>query len=271
MRYIIDNDLHIHSKASLCSKDPEQTPERILQYAKDNNLKTICLTDHFWDEAIPCDNPVLQIENYRHNSQMLPLPQAEGIRFLFGCETEIRHDLTLGLAKEHYDLFDFIVIPTTHYHNGFTFTAEELATPKKRAIAWVSKLDAVLNMDLPFHKVGIAHLTCGTNYKDVAGNFADITTFVPDEDMTRIFTKAASLGVGIELNAESLGFACDGSSFTDEQFEIELRPYRKALECGCKFYCGSDAHHPKMLLEAKEILERAIDRLGLTEEDKFII
>ena len=50
MRYIWDNDMHIHSNLSLCSRDPLQTPERILQYAKDNNLKTIVLTDHCWDE-----------------------------------------------------------------------------------------------------------------------------------------------------------------------------------------------------------------------------
>ena len=31
MRYIFDNDLHIHSKISLCSGVPEQTAERMLQ------------------------------------------------------------------------------------------------------------------------------------------------------------------------------------------------------------------------------------------------
>ena len=38
MKYIYDHDLHIHSKISACSNDPEQTCERILQYAKENNL-----------------------------------------------------------------------------------------------------------------------------------------------------------------------------------------------------------------------------------------
>ncbi len=51
MRYAVDHDMHIHSGISVCSKDPEQTPGRILKYAVDNNLKTIVLTDHFWDEA----------------------------------------------------------------------------------------------------------------------------------------------------------------------------------------------------------------------------
>lgn len=53
MRYIVDHDLHIHSNLSTCSRCPEQTPERIAQYAVDMGLKTICITDHFWDEKVP--------------------------------------------------------------------------------------------------------------------------------------------------------------------------------------------------------------------------
>lgn len=34
MRYIYNHDLHIHSQLSLCSSDPEQNNERIVQYAK---------------------------------------------------------------------------------------------------------------------------------------------------------------------------------------------------------------------------------------------
>ena len=45
--------------------------------------------------------------------------------------------------------------------------------------------------------------------------------------------------------------------------------YKIAKECGCKFYCASDAHHPDALDNAKEIIEKVIDHLGLTEDDKF--
>ena len=38
MKFQIDHDYHIHSKLSSCSRDPEQTNERILQYAKENGL-----------------------------------------------------------------------------------------------------------------------------------------------------------------------------------------------------------------------------------------
>ena len=58
---------------------------------------------------------------------------------------------------------------------------------------------------------------------------------------------------------------------TDAETDIVLRPFRIAREVGCRFYMGSDAHHPKALDEAKAIFERAIDRLELSEEDKFIL
>ena len=38
MKFICDHDIHIHSKLSGCSNDPLQTVERMLQYAKENNL-----------------------------------------------------------------------------------------------------------------------------------------------------------------------------------------------------------------------------------------
>lgn len=59
--------------------------------------------------------------------------------------------------------------------------------------------------------------------------------------------------------------------FADAESEFILRIFRVAKECGCKFYFGSDAHHPNELDEAKAIFEKAIDLLELTEEDKFHI
>ena len=52
--------------------------------------------------------------------------------------------------------------------------------------------------------------------------------------------------------------------------EIVLRPYRIAKACGCKFYCGSDAHTPKDFEMVKRF-ERAIDLLQLEEKDKWAL
>ena len=66
MKYKIDHDLHIHSKLSVCSQDELQTKENILKYAIQNNLKQICLTDHFWDENVPGASGWYKPQYYEH-------------------------------------------------------------------------------------------------------------------------------------------------------------------------------------------------------------
>jgi histidinol phosphatase-like PHP family hydrolase len=60
-------------------------------------------------------------------------------------------------------------------------------------------------------------------------------------------------------------------SFKDEETDRVLRMFRIAKYQGCKFYCGSDAHHPAGLVNSPARFERAIDLLGLQESDKFHI
>ena len=81
----IDHDLHIHTELSSCSRDPEQNAAALLAYAQKNNFNTICVTDHFWDETVPGASGWYQPQNFEHITKILPLPEAEGIRFLFGC------------------------------------------------------------------------------------------------------------------------------------------------------------------------------------------
>ena len=258
MRYCFDNDLHIHSQLSSCSRDPEQTTDAILRYALDNRLNTICITDHYWDENVPGPSNWYSTQNYEHIAQSLPLPQADGVRFLFGCETELRADMTLGISPKVYDKFDFIIIPTTHLHmDGFTCRGDEDA--EERAKLWISRFDGVLDMDLPFHKTGIAHLTCELMYKK---HHLETLACLTENDYRPLFRKAADRGMGIELNFSA-------SSLTEESRDLILLPYRVAKAEGCKFYFGSDAHHLKELKREKQNAETIIDLLELEESDKF--
>ena len=265
MKYVFDHDYHIHSQISSCSSDPEQTPERLLDYAEASGLKRMVLTDHHWDDSVPGASDWYAAQDFAWISRSKPLPQREGIEFLFGCECDMDKYLTLGMAKESFDKFDFVVIPTTHLHmKGFTLSEEDAQSLERRAELWVERLDALLNMDIPFRKVGIAHLACGLIANSSREDFLKVMQLLPENELHRLFAKAAELGVGIELNSSDM-------SFRDEEEDIVLRPFRIAKEHGCKFYCGSDSHHPKGLDRMKEIFERAIDRLGLTEDDKFHI
>ena len=262
MKYVFDHDFHIHSQISSCSRDPEQNNERILKYAEDEGLHTIVLADHFWDETVPGASKWYSAQDYPHICQAKPLPQSDKVKFLFGCETEMDKNMTVGCSRERMEELAFIVIPTTHFHmEKFTIAEEQLATPQTRAQVWVDKLDALLSMDLPFHKIGIAHLVCGLIWKGDRAKYLETLDSIAEADMHRIFAKAASLGVGIEINM----------SYPDEERDTVLRPFRIAKEEGCKFYLGSDAHHPAGLDNARKKFERVIDDLELTEEDKFIL
>ncbi len=264
MRYVWDNDLHIHSQLSLCSRDPEQTTERILQYAKDNGLKTIVLTDHCWDDKSIPSSDWYKYQDYEYCRRSLPLPTADGIDFLFGVETEMYKDFTIPLRQEAYDELAFIVVPLTHMHMvGHAISKEQGASPEARAKAWVDRFEAFLAKDLPFKKIGLAHLTCGL----IAPNREDYLKtleLIPEDKMTELFKKAAEVGVGIELNADDM-------NFKPEEAETVLRMYRIAKTQSCKFYMGSDAHHPASFEKCDFVFNRAIDMLGLTEDDKFYI
>lgn len=267
MRFAIDHDYHIHSQLSKCSSDPEQTPERILQYAKEFGLKKICVTDHYWDSSVEGASPWYKPQNFEHVCASLPLPQADGVEFLFGAETELDRHMRLGMPLSRFDDFDFVIIPTTHLHmEGFTINVCDLESHKRRAELWVDRLDAVLDMELPFYKIGIAHLVCGLFDRRSRADLVKTLDLIPESELERVFAKAARVGVGIELNRD------DMKHFTEEETDSILRPFRAAKRMGCKFYLGSDAHHPKIFTEpTMTAFNRAIDLLGLTEDDKFHI
>lgn len=171
-----------------------------------------------------------------------------------------RH-FTLSVEESHCRLFDFIVVSTTHFNRvGFTVSEESVSTPAARARTWVARLERVLEAELPFQKVGIAHLTCKL-IAPTPEERAETLSLLPEGELLRLFTKAAMLGAAIELNSGAFGLP-------DWDSEVSLRPYRIAKACGCKFYCGSDAHHPWEARRAGGIFRKAVEALELTEGDK---
>ncbi len=276
MRYVIDHDLHIHSQLSICSSNPEQTPENILKYAEENGLKTIALTNHFWDEAIPFDLPPLEDgrmpkginsytrQSYSHIKEDLPLPKSDKIRFLFGGECEMTHKLVIGLSEVAVSELEFIVVPTTHMHiTGFTITEKDASLPELRAKVWIERFEALLSAKLPFHKVGAAHLVS----KLIAPSreeYLEVLRLLPEDEMRSLFRRAAELGIGIELNRNDFGYEND-------EAELVLRPLLIAKSEGCKFYLGSDSHNPEHFKTAISKFNKAVDELSLKENNKFII
>lgn len=267
MKYRFDHDLHIHTYLSECSSDPEQNAERILEYAKANKLNTVAVTDHYWDSAVPTPSNWYRPQNFDNVSKALPLPKADGIKFLFGCETDMNRELTIGIPPERYNDFDFIIVPTTHLHmREFTIYPEDAESESARAGLWVKRFDKLLSSDLPFKKTGVAHLACPLIFKVPEGRERYLKTLdlIPTDEIERLFAKAKEVGLGIELNMADM-------SFSDTEAERVLRMFRIAKWQGCKFYLGTDAHHPNAFDKASEVFERAINFLDLKESDKYEI
>ena len=265
MRYRTDHDFHIHSQLSSCSGDPAQTSEYLLSMAEKHGFDKICLTDHFWDEAIPGASSWYAPQNYAHICQAKPLPQSDKVRFYFGCETDMDKFFTIGISPKRLAEMDFIIIPTTHLHmRGFTLDEKDDSLPC-RARLFVERFDKLLDMDLPFEKIGLAHITCSLMAKPLEPGkwrHLDLLDMISDAELERLFTRAAQKKMGIELNFPP-------EAYTEQDLERLLRPYRLAKKCGCKFYFGSDAHHPAGVEGAKARFEHIVDLLDLQEEDKF--
>ena len=263
MKYQIDHDLHIHTYLSSCSKNPEQNTNFLLDYAKANGIKTLCITDHYWDTASGEPSGWYSTQNFDHIAKNLPLPKRDGIKLLFGCEGDMNKDGVIGITKERFSDFDFTVISTTHLHmKGFAIEEEDFLVADRCSKLWVERLDTLLSADLPFHKIGIAHLACYLINKKSDEDYLRTLDLIPAEEMHRLFEKAAKLGVGIELNASDMSLAAKFG-------ETVLRPFRIAKEEGCKFYLGSDAHHPSEFKGVDRDFSFATEALALTEDDKI--
>ena len=143
---------------------------------------------------------------------------------------------------------------------GLTISEEDAADPVRIAKVWCDRLDYVLSQDaLPFQRVGIAHLACPLISKKWRLGVLDL---LKEDDLERLFTNLQARGCGVEINADDFRLPAADA-------ERVSRIFRVAKGCGCRFYLGSDAHHPKGLADAPELFAYAIDLLDLTEDDKF--
>ena len=266
MKFQIDHDLHIHSYISPCAGcDPRQTKDAILMYGLLNHYGLLCVTDHIWDRKVESvkDNIWVNLGlDFEKAKEILPLSQSEHCKVLFGIEADMDYLDNIAVSKEEYDTFDFIILAPSHLHlKGFTRNEAEVgSTAAEYKAYYQERLMKILNMDLPFHKCGIAHFTSCLNCNE--GKTAALDLFTDDE-FRAIFGLAAERGIGIEING--WGILTD---YTPEERESLLRPYRIAREMGCKFYLGGDSHTPEEFIPRREEMQYAVDRLGLTEDDK---
>lgn len=255
--------MHTHTIQSECCHDPKQTVANILSHAKQHGYALQCITDHLWDAAVPGASSWYATQDIAHVSQSLPFPEGQDVRLVFGCETEFCGGGLLGLAPAHMDLFDFIIIPPNHFHMVDFVRPASVCTPQDIALLFVQRLEEIGRLPLPFHKVGIAHLTTRLLYSE--GDKYQVLNAIPKERFFDAMRTFARLGAGIEIN---------GSCYRDgwlTHVDDELRLLRIAKDAGCRFYLGSDAHTLEHLDRVPKALPQVVQLLGLTDQDQFIL
>ncbi len=264
MKFKIDHDMHIHSLISPCAgNDPRQTPEAILTYGVTNGLRLLCMADHYWDEKAPhiSEDCWLNIGNDTSRARsVLPLPQSNMCRFLFGMEVDMDYGGNLGVTPEEAERLDFIVFSPNHLHQkGMTVPIDMPQTIEAYKTAYLDRMDNLLSRDdIPWHKTGLAHpiLRVTPFAKDHLMLYDAIT----DAEWEDMWIRVRNRGMGVEINIPY---------FTSESIERALRPYRIAKKVGCKFYLGGDAHSPEDSASVIARFRKQVDLLDLDEEDKL--
>ncbi len=222
-----------------------------------------CVTDHLWDNLVPGASGWYALQDVDHVRKNLPLPVDDQVRMVFGCETEYCGHGKLGLHPNHYDLFDFIVIPPNHFHMLDFVRPKSVDTEQKAADLLVERLEELSSMDLPWHKVGIAHMTSNLTFKE--GDRTKVFDLVDEARFRAVMRRFADFGAGIEINLSSF------DAGWQDHADSHLRLYRLAKDEGCKFYLASDAHHNWELDVVPQRAPTIVEALGLTEDDQFHI
>ena len=258
----INHDLHSHTNLSACCHDDALTAAYSCGYAGEHGYSRLCITDHFWDADIPGASEWYAPQNLAHVKKALTLPKFDGVNILFGCETEYCGGNKLGIAPAHYDEFHMIVIPVNHFHmEGFVCPAD-CDTAEKLSSLLIGRMEELLEIDLPWQKVGVAHLN-GCIFMGGRG-YDRAMELLPEARLRSVFRRLAQKGAGIELNA-----SCFGPDWMDTK-NAGLRLLRIALEEKCKFYCASDAHTRADLGLVSQRMRTVADAIGLTAGDLFI-
>jgi len=236
----ITQDLHVHTALSKCGKS-EATVENMLASAEKQGIKTIGFADHCWAKEIPGAHPWYQgqdIEHVLHIKNQIP-DNTRGINILVGCETEYIGNGIAGMNKELAQCFDYVMIPPNHFQLGFGgfVRPEDLGSGGPKAVSELLYRRFMEAVELGFGN-GFVHPFTPLGFIEWE---TEVLQGISDTMYKNCFNSAASANIAMEINY--------GSIWRPREKQIDfLSLYRRiftiARECGCKFFFGSDAHHP---------------------------
>lgn len=257
---LVDHDVHCHTFLSSCCHDERMTPANIIGIAAEAGLKTVGFADHFWDGSMPGANSWYKPQDWDHVSKIRDrIPSdTKGVRVLVGCESEYCGDGKIGISAETASRFDFVLLPMSHFHmSGGFIRPKNLHRPKDVASLLMTRLSEVVEIDFI---TGIAHPLVPIGFCEHSD---EILSMLDASQLRDAFGRAAERGISIELNADALpgSSGTTGEGNHDEPF---LRVLSIAVEAGCFFHFGSDAHSVGDLGRVMKLADYA-EALGITQ------
>lgn len=258
----ITHDFHIHTHLSVCAKD-SATVEHYLQVAKVQGLKTLGFADHFWDEK--CGEPWNNFYKRQGLAHVLELKQElaaidfDGVKVKFGCETEYNpRTKSAAVTPEVAEQFDFIIVPNSHTH---MMMPKDFYEPyEKHKQFMIDAYNDVLDCEVSRYVKAMAH-----PFEAVCCPYdnAILMEMMSDDEYRRIYDKTAEKGIAVEINVACM-LKWDKQRIVESQ---NLRMFRIAKECGCKFSFGSDSHSDSGHNNYDTVCQTVASELGLCEDD----
>ena len=255
----IRHDLHMHTTLSHCGKEGA-TPENYLQIAKEKGLSVIGFCDHVWDTAVsPAINSFYEGQD-AERILSAPLPKADGVRILRGCEAELDKNGVLGLSEDTAKKFDYILCTHSHSQHPEVIDAGARKDPKKLADILCERFSVLVEHPMSKYITAIAHPFFPSGNRE---NFDEVLFRIADDRLEDLFADAVYKNVALELNAAAFAGYPVKSIHRSEMFRI----YETAKEAGCKFVFGTDCHDPKTYNERFAYLTALCELLEITDED----
>ena len=245
----ITTDNHVHTVSSLCASR-EAIPADYLKICKANGINVIGFTDHMWDSAIPGASDWYKPQNMERISlirDMIP-DDIDGIKIMFGCETEYVGNGKIAITKESAKTLDYVLVPPNHFHMKDLVIPSSVTDNAEYKKYLIDRFMEICAIDLGV-QMGIAHpfMPLGIPETDVV--LASIT----DDEYIKCFNYAKENGKSIELQTQLA--VLDNPEFN--------RMIKIAYDCGSLFHVGSDSHNMERFNGAHERLGNFLDQLGM--------
>ncbi len=257
----IQHDIHVHTNLSSCSSDPEQTPENILKKAAELGIRTVGFADHLWCRNIPGASDWYKPQDELHVLKIREQMPADchGVKTLVGCESEFT-GTACGIDRQHAALFDFVLIPCSHFHMLDFVRPKEITSAEGLAKLLLEHWSAVLDLDVA---TGIAHPFHVIGGDAIMDNIC--RHLRRSEQLRYCLDKSAAKQVSIEINASYFPqlFGRAEAGFHDESIFVLLEQTRRS---GCLFHFASDAHELKNFGSTLQMQDIA-DQLCLRDDD----